>query len=47
MAGFAEAVIVGSAFIKPYLDAPDRESALAALRDKVAELAAGVARVKG
>ena len=47
VAGFADAVIVGSAFIKPYLDAPDRESGLAALAERVQELAAGVARVQG
>lgn len=47
VASFADAVIVGSAFIKPYLDAEDRESGLAALRDKVTDLAGGVARVSG
>lgn len=47
VAEFADAVIVGSAFIKPYLDADDREAGLAALRDKVTELAGGVARVAG
>lgn len=47
VAGFADAVIVGSAFIKPYLDAPDRESGLEGLRTKVAELAGGVAHVSG
>ncbi|RYE75678.1 MAG: tryptophan synthase subunit alpha [Myxococcales bacterium] len=44
VAGFADAVIVGSAFIKPYLDATDREQGLTDLRAKLAELAAGVAR---
>jgi tryptophan synthase alpha chain len=44
VAGFADAVIVGSAFIKPYLDAADREQGLTDLRAKVTELAAGVAR---
>ena len=43
----ADAVIVGSAFIRPYLEASDRDRGLDALRGIVTELAEGVARVQG
>ncbi|MFI6643746.1 tryptophan synthase subunit alpha [Streptomyces sp. NPDC050504] len=42
VAGFADGVIVGSAFVKRILDAPDEESALAAVRALAGELADGV-----
>ncbi|MFF1502984.1 tryptophan synthase subunit alpha [Streptomyces sp. NPDC058316] len=42
VAGFADGVIVGSAFVKSMLDAPDEESGLAALRSLAGELAEGV-----
>lgn len=42
---FADAVIVGSAFVRCLLDAPDPASGLAALRDLTADLADGVRRV--
>ncbi|MEU6081928.1 tryptophan synthase subunit alpha [Streptomyces sp. NPDC047108] len=44
VAGFADGVIVGSAFVKRLLDAPDLESGLAGVRELAAELAAGVRR---
>ncbi len=44
VASFADAVIVGSAFVRCLLDAPDPASGLAALRDLTADLAAGVRR---
>lgn len=42
VAGYADGVIVGSALIKCLLDVPDERQGLNALRDLVAELAAGV-----
>ncbi|GAA3409634.1 tryptophan synthase subunit alpha [Streptosporangium vulgare] len=42
VAGYADGVIVGSAFIRRVLDAPDETSGLAAVRELGAELAAGV-----
>ena len=42
VAGYADGVIVGSAFIKAIQDAPDEESGLAAVRELAAELAKGV-----
>lgn len=43
VAGYADGVIVGSALVRTLIDAgADREAGLAALREKVAELAAGV-----
>lgn len=42
VAAFADGVIVGSAFVKRLLDAPDLESGLAGVRQLAAELAAGV-----
>jgi tryptophan synthase alpha chain len=42
VAAFADGVIVGSAFVKQLLDAPDAESGLAAVRDLAGELAKGV-----
>ncbi len=42
VAGYADAVIVGSALIRCLLDAPDQESGLSALRAVSAELAEGV-----
>ena len=43
MASYADGVIVGSALVRTLIDAgSDREAGLAALREKVAELAAGV-----
>jgi tryptophan synthase alpha chain len=44
VAGFADGVIVGSAFIRRLLDASSPEEGLAALRGLTAELAAGVRR---
>lgn len=44
VASFADAVIVGSAFVKTMLGVTDREAGLAELRHVVADLAAGVAR---
>ena len=44
VAGYADGVIVGSAFIQRILDAPDRAAALAAVRSLAAELAEGVRR---
>ncbi|WP_299057619.1 tryptophan synthase subunit alpha [uncultured Nocardioides sp.] len=44
VASYADAVIVGSAFVRCLLDAPDTESGLAALRDTAADLAEGVRR---
>lgn len=45
VAGFADAVIVGSAFVRSLLDAgTDRAAGLAALRERVEDLAAGVRR---
>lgn len=42
VAGYADGVIVGSAFIQRILDAPDHAAALAAVRALAAELAEGV-----
>jgi tryptophan synthase alpha chain len=42
VAGFADAVIVGSALVRELLDAPDVDAGLAGLRSRTAELAAGV-----
>ncbi|WP_326828418.1 tryptophan synthase subunit alpha [Streptosporangium sp. NBC_01810] len=42
VAGYADGVIVGSAFIRRVLDAPDEASGLASVRELGAELAAGV-----
>ncbi|MEV7864777.1 tryptophan synthase subunit alpha [Streptomyces sp. NPDC088124] len=42
VAGFADGVIVGSAFVKRMLDAPDPAAGLAAVRELAAELAEGV-----
>ncbi|MEU6733043.1 tryptophan synthase subunit alpha [Streptomyces physcomitrii] len=47
VAGFADGVIVGSAFVKRMLDAPDEAAGLAAVRELAAELAAGVRRGTG
>ncbi len=42
VASYADGVIVGSAFVRPLLDAPDETSGLDALQSVVAGLAAGV-----
>ncbi|WP_372592696.1 tryptophan synthase subunit alpha [Actinotalea sp.] len=42
VARYADGVIVGSAFVRPLLDAPDLESGIAALRVAVAAIAEGV-----
>ena len=42
VAGFADGVIVGSAFVQRLLSAPDVPAGLAAVQDLAAELAAGV-----
>ncbi|WP_405897286.1 tryptophan synthase subunit alpha [Streptomyces sp. NBC_00727] len=42
VAGFADGVIVGTAFVKRMLDAPDEAAGLAAVRSLAAELAEGV-----
>ncbi|CAB4994770.1 unannotated protein [freshwater metagenome] len=42
VAGYADGVIVGSAFIKALQEAPDEESGLAAVRSLASELALGV-----
>jgi tryptophan synthase alpha chain len=42
VAGFADGVIVGSAFVRRLLDAPDASAGIAAVRDLAADLAAGV-----
>ncbi|MFD7612513.1 tryptophan synthase subunit alpha [Streptomyces sp. NPDC059828] len=44
VAGFADGVIVGSAFVKRLLDADDHEAGLAAVRALAGELAQGVRR---
>ncbi|MEV6955076.1 tryptophan synthase subunit alpha [Streptomyces sp. NPDC051183] len=44
VAGFADGVIVGSAFVKLLLDAPDQPAGLAAVRALAGELAEGVRR---
>jgi tryptophan synthase alpha chain len=47
VAGFADGVIVGSAFVQRLLAAADPAGGLAAVRDLAAELAAGVRGVRG
>jgi tryptophan synthase alpha chain len=42
VAGFADGVIVGSAFVSRLLDSPDEPAGVAAVRDLAASLAAGV-----
>jgi tryptophan synthase alpha chain len=42
VAGFADGVIVGSAFVRCLLDAPDQAAGAAAVRDLAADLAAAV-----
>ncbi|WP_069172378.1 tryptophan synthase subunit alpha [Streptomyces griseus] len=42
VAGFADGVIVGSAFVKRMLDAPDERAGLTAVRELAGELAEGV-----
>ncbi len=42
VAAFADGVIVGSAFVRRLMDAPDAETAIAEVRDLATELAAGV-----
>ncbi|MEV7419809.1 tryptophan synthase subunit alpha [Streptomyces sp. NPDC089919] len=44
VAAFADGVIVGSAFVKLMLDAPDEAAGLTAVRELAGELAAGVRR---
>ena len=44
VAGFADGVIVGSAFVRRLTDAPDPDTAVAAVRALTADLAAGVRR---
>lgn len=44
IAQYADGVIVGSAFVKAALEAPDHASALVAVRELAAELSAGVRR---
>jgi tryptophan synthase alpha chain len=44
VASFADGVIVGSAFVKRLLDAPDEEAGLAAVRELAGDLAEGVRR---
>jgi tryptophan synthase alpha chain len=44
VAAFADGVIVGSAFVRRLLEAPDADAGVAALADLAAELAAGVRR---
>ncbi|GAA3370249.1 tryptophan synthase subunit alpha [Streptomyces sannanensis] len=44
VAAFADGVIVGSAFVKRILDAPDEAAGLAAVRELASELARGVRR---
>jgi len=44
VAGFADGVIVGSAFVRRLTDAPDPAAAIAAVRTLTADLAAGVSR---
>ena len=47
VAAFADGVIVGSAFVRRLLDAPDAASGRAAVADLAAELADGVRRAAG
>jgi tryptophan synthase alpha chain len=44
VAAFADGVIVGSAFVRRLLDAPDPEAGTGAIRDLTAELSAGARR---
>jgi tryptophan synthase alpha chain len=44
VAAYADGVIVGSAFVRALLDAPDVDAGVAAVRDLAADLAAGVRR---
>ena len=44
VAAFADGVIVGSAFVRRLLEAPDRATAAQAIADLAAELSAGVSR---
>jgi tryptophan synthase alpha chain len=44
VAGYADAVVVGSAFVRTLLDAPDEASGIAAVRELAADLAGGVRR---
>jgi tryptophan synthase alpha chain len=44
VAGFADGVIVGSAFVRRLAEAPDEDAALASIRALTADLAAGVRR---
>jgi tryptophan synthase alpha chain len=44
VAGFADGVIVGSAFVRRLTEAADSDAAVAAVRDLAAELAEGVRR---
>ncbi|MGH3096271.1 MAG: tryptophan synthase subunit alpha [Streptosporangiales bacterium] len=44
VAGYADAVIVGSAFVRKLLDAPSEPDGVAAVRELAADLAAGVRR---
>jgi tryptophan synthase alpha chain len=44
VAGFADGVIVGSAFVRRLAEAPGSDAAVAAVRDLAAELAAGARR---
>ena len=44
VAGFADGVIVGSAFVRRLTETSDRDAAVAAVRDLTADLAAGVSR---
>jgi len=45
VAAYADGVIVGSAFVRRLLDAPDEDSGIRAVAELAAELAAGVRRV--
>jgi tryptophan synthase alpha chain len=42
VAGYADAVIVGSALVRCVLDAPDENAGIASLQTLAADLAAGV-----
>ena len=44
VAGYADGVIVGSAFVRRLLDAPDTASGVAAVRALAEDLATGVRR---
>ncbi|MFJ8307636.1 MULTISPECIES: tryptophan synthase subunit alpha [unclassified Streptomyces] len=46
VAAFSDGVIVGSAFVKRMLDAPDEAAGLTAVRELAAELAEGVRRAR-